>query len=272
MNGRLSIKGLPQQDVIRLPRPISSTEPQGRATPDRQHTQRYAPQKHRRTENQMTEKNANNPYVQAIFDCRDVLLPRGPGKGNQRRRTDLRNVLFTLATQGDPKDDPTNGLWWDMDRLSTVTGIGKKQLRAHLDWLERVGLIGQRHRMNTTTIRWVMKERLRVITQRQSDDRLGYIAKEASVLSDERQSIPPFDPEDLEEVYFHSETTQGVNSEAPTEALPEAPFEARAEAQAEARSETQSVALPEAPPDSWAVAQVQAPTELPPESYWGGHK
>ena len=126
--------------------------------------------------------------------------------------------------------------------------------------------------MNKTTIGWVLRDPLRQVTQRQSDDRLGYIAKEESLLTDERQSIPPFDPEDLEEVYFFSETTQEVNSEAPTEALPEAPFEARAEAQAEARSESHPVALPEAPPDSWAVAQMQAPTELPPESYWGGQE
>ena len=182
-------------------------------------------------------KPANKAYIQAIFDARDILLPTGHGKGGQRRRSDLRNIVLTLATQGDPRDDSRNGLWWDLDRISTITGIGKNQLLKHLRWLESVGLMKKRHRMNTSTVRWIDRDRLRGITQRQEDDRQGYLKLQEAALTDEHQRIQPFDPPDLEDVYFTTETSKECTSEALPEAPKEAQSEQHSEEQPEARTE-----------------------------------
>jgi len=198
-------------------------------------------------------KAANNRFAQSIFDCRDILLPKGSGKGGQRRRSDLRNILFTIATQGEYAETESNfrnGLWWTQACLEANAGIGRDQLRAHIDWLDSVGLVPKKKRMNATTILWVNQEKLREITQRQLDDRQSYRALKESELNSglisEHENIPEFDPEDLELLYF---PLQEVNSEAPPEALPETHYEALPEAWAEA--------LPEA----WAEAQAEAHTE-----------
>jgi len=194
----------------------------------------------------------NKIFAQTSFDCRDILLPKGSGKGGQRRRSDLRNILFTIATQGEYSEvhgKSKNGLWWTQPRLETHTGIGRGQLRSHIEWLVSVGLVHRRRRMNSTTILWVDQKVLREITQRQSDDRKAYCAQKDRLLNegrvDENEKFPEFDPDDLELVYFPS---QEVNSEAP----PEAP----AEALSEALPETHSDALAEAP------AEVHAETHL----------
>ena len=203
-------------------------------------------------------REANNPFAQAIFDCRDILLPKGKGKGGQRRRTDLRNILFTLATQGDPNDHADNGLWWSLPRISNATGIGVKQLRGHLKWLESVGLIHQKPRLNSSSVRWINRARLRAITQRQLDDRDGYLHKATEALVDEHQTVPEFEPDDLEEVYFTPEDAQEFTSEA----LPEARSEARAEALAEARAETQSEAESETQPERRDEDQLPSQRDL----------
>ena len=207
-------------------------------------------------------REANNPFAQAIFDCRDILLPKGKGKGGQRRRTDLRNILFTLATQGDPNDHADNGLWWSLPRISNATGIGVKQLRGHLKWLESVGLIHQKPRLNSSSVRWLDRARLRAITQRQLDDRDGYLHKTTEALVEEHQTVPEFEPDDLEEVYFTPEHVQGISSEARSEALPEPRSEARAEALAEARAETQSEAESEAQPERRDEDQLPSQRDL----------
>jgi len=196
-------------------------------------------------------KTANNPFAQSSFDCRDILLPKGLGKGGQRRRSDLRNVLFTIATQGDVQGKSTNGLWWTQANLETHSGIGRDQLRGHIEWLVSVGLVHRKRRMNSSTILWVDRRVLRDITQRQHDDRKSYRAlKErqldaGEIREDER--IPEWDPEDLESIYF---STQEVISEAPTEALEEA----QTEALSEALPETQYEALTQ----PWAEALAEA--------------
>ena len=196
-------------------------------------------------------KTANNPYAQSNYDCRDILLPKGVGKGGQRRRSDLRNVLFTIATQGDVRDKSTNGLWWTQAKLETHTGIGRDQLRSHLDWLVSVGLVHRQRRMNSAPKLWVDQKVLRGITQRQNDDRQSYRAQKerqldaGEIREDER--IPEWDPEDLQLIYF---PTQEVTSEAPTEALEEA----QTEALSEALPETQYEALTE----PWAEALAEA--------------
>lgn len=199
-------------------------------------------------------KTANNPFAQSSFDCRDILLPRGIGKGGQRRRSDLRNILFTIATQGEYSQvgrETNNGLWWTQAKLETHSGIGRDQLRSHIDWLVSVGLVHRRKRMNSPTILWVDRKVLRGITQRQHDDRQSYRAlKErqldaGEIREDER--IPEWDPEDLELIYF---PTQEVTSEAPTEALEEA----QTEALSEALPETQN----EASTEPWAEALAEA--------------
>jgi len=202
-------------------------------------------------------KAANNRFAQSIFDCRDIILPKGSGKGGQRRRSDLRNILFTIATQGEYAETESNfrnGLWWTQARLEANAGIGRDQLRAHIDWFDSVGLVPKKRRMNATTILWVNQEKLREITQRQLDDRQSYRALKESQLNSglisEHENIPEFDPEDLELLYFPS---QEVNSEA----LPEALSEANTEALPKALPETHYEALPEA----WAEAQAEAHTE-----------
>ena len=105
-------------------------------------------------------KAANNQFAQAIFDCRDILLPKGSGKGGQRRRSDLRNILFTIATQGEYSEvhgKSKNGLWWTQPRLETHTGIGRGQLRSHIEWLVSVGLVRRQRRMNSSTIIGLIK-------------------------------------------------------------------------------------------------------------------
>ena len=199
-------------------------------------------------------KTANNPYAQSSFDCRDILLPKGNGKGSQRRRSDLRNVLFTIATQGEysPVDGKSkNGLWWTQEKFETHTGIGRDQLRRHIDWLEAVGLVRKRRRLNSSTIHWVDQKVLHDIAQRQQDDRESYRALKERQLNAgdirEDERIPEWDPEDLELIYF---PTQEVISEAPTEALEEA----QTEALSEALPETQYEALTE----PWAEALAEA--------------
>lgn len=195
----------------------------------------------------------NKIFAQTIFDCRDILLPKGSGKGGQRRRSDLRNILFTIATQGEYSEvhgKSQNGLWWTQPRLETHTGTGRRQLRSHIEWLVSVGLVRRQRRMNSTTILWVDPKILREITQRQYDDRKAYRAQKERLLNedrvDENEKFPEFDPDDLELVYFPS---QEVNSEAP----PEAPAEALSEALPETHSEAQWGA--------WAEAQTEAHAE-----------
>ena len=196
-------------------------------------------------------KQANNPFAQALFDCRDILFPKGSGKGGQRRRSDLRNILFTISSQGEHlKVDgkSKNGLWWTQEHLVTHTGIGRDQLRIHIEWLVSVGLVRRQRRMNSSTILWVDQKVLRDITQRQDDDRESYRAQKERQLNageiSEDETIPEWDPEDLELIYFPA---QGVTSEAPTEAPIEAPTEALEEAlleaQAEAHIESQTKAI-----------------------------
>ncbi len=212
-------------------------------------------------------KAANNRFAQSIFDCRDILLPKGSGKGGQRRRSDLRNILFTIATQGeyaDTEGKSRNGLWWTQARLETHLGTGRDQLRGRIDWLVCVGLVLRQRRMNSSTILWVDQKVLREITQRQHDDRQSYRAlKERQLnsgLINEHENIPEFDPDDLESIYFPS---QEVNSEA----LPEALSEANTEALPEAPPETHYEALPE----SWAEAQAEAPPETQ-SGYFESHQ
>jgi len=202
-------------------------------------------------------KTANNPYVQSSFDCRDILLPKGNGKGRQRRRSDLRNVLFTIATQGEysPVDGKSkNGLWWTQEKFETHTGIGRDQLRRHIDWLEAVGLVRKRRRLNSSTIHWVDQKVLHDIAQRQQDDRESYRALKERQLNAgdirEDERIPEWDPEDLELIYF---PPQEVTSEALTEAL--------AEAHTEALTEALPVALTKAHVEAQAAATAEAQTE-----------
>ena len=199
-------------------------------------------------------QEANNPFAQALFDARDILLPKGGGKAGQRRRVDRKAILMLLATQGDPRDKATNGLLWTAERLSTCLGIGRDQLRAHLDWLVSVGLVHRRYRMNTSPVLWVDRDVLRDIVQRQKDDRDGYkILIEQQLNSgdlDAETKFDEWDPDDLEALYFTpSETKKEVTSEARSEALPETHLEARAEALAEARVEAQAEAMPETQAD-----------------------
>ena len=200
-------------------------------------------------------KEANKPFAQALFDARDILLPKGDGKTGQRRRVDRKAIMMLLATQGDPKDKETNGLIWTAEHLSTCLGIGRDQLRAHLDWLVSVGLVHRRYRMNTSSVLWVDRDILRDIVQRQSDDRHGYKLIIEQQLNngtlDADTKFDEWDPDDLEDLYFTpSETTKEVISEARSEALPEPRSEARAEALAEARAESQSEAESEAQPET----------------------
>ena len=194
-------------------------------------------------------KVANNPFSQAIFDCRDTLLPKGSGKGGQRRRSDLRNILFTIATQGEYSEvqgQSKNGLWWTQPRLETHTGIGRGQLRSHIEWLVSVGLVRRHRRMNSSTMLWVDQKVLRDITQRQHDDRESYRAQNERLLNanlvDENEKFPEFDPEDLEALYF---PPQEVTSEALPEALKEAQAEALSEALPEAQTEAHAEATGE---------------------------
>ena len=198
-------------------------------------------------------KVANNPFAQAIFDCRDILLPQPDGKGGQRRRSDLRNILFTIASQGEYSQvhgKSKNGLWWTQEHLVTHTGIGRDQLRNHIDWLVSIGIVERQRRMNSSTILWINLETLHQITERQRDDRESYRAQNERLLNanlvDENEKFPEFDPEDLEALYF---PPQEVNSEA------------LEEAQAEALSEALPEAHSEAIPDPWAEAQTKAHAE-----------
>ena len=198
-------------------------------------------------------KVANNPFAQALFDCRDILLPQPDGKGGQRRRSDLRNILFTIATQGEYSQvhgKSKNGLWWTQEHLVTHTGIGRDQLRNHIDWLVSIGIVERQRRMNSSTILWINFETLHQITERQRDDRESYRARNERLLNanlvDEDEKFPEFDPEDLEALYFPPQ-------EVTSEALPEAQAEALSEALPEAHSE--------AIPDPWAVAQTEAHVE-----------
>lgn len=202
-------------------------------------------------------KSASNPFAQSLFDCRDLLLPKSGGRSGQRRRTDLRNILFTVATQGEYSQvngKSNNGLWWTQSKLETHTGIGRDQLRRHIEWLSSVGLIRRQRRMNSSTILWIDYKVLRNISTRQQDDRESYRAQKERQLNageiSEDQTIPEWDPEDLELIYF---LAQEVTSEAPTEALEEAHTEALTEALPEAHSE--------APWEAWAVAQTEAHAE-----------
>ncbi len=201
-----------------------------------------------------SSETANNPFAQSSFDCRDILLPKGIGKGGQRRRSDLRNIMFTIATQGEYSQvgrEINNGLWWTQAKLETHSGIGRDQLRSHIDWLVSVGLVHRQRRMNSSTILWVDRNVLRDITQRQHDDRQSYHAQMDRLLNanivDENEKFSEFDPEDLESIYF---PTQEVISEAPTEALEVA----QTEALSEALPETQYEALTE----PWAEALAEA--------------
>ena len=198
-------------------------------------------------------KVANNPFSQALFDCREILLPKGIGKGGQRRRSDLRNILFTIATQGEYSEvhgKSKNGLWWTQEHLATHSGIGRDQLRSHIEWLVSVGLVRRHRRMNSSTMLWVDQKVLREITQRQHDDRESYRAQNERLLNanlvDEDEKFPEFDPEDLEALYFPAQ-------EVTSEALPEAQAEALSEALPEAHSE--------APSGAWAEAQTEAHAE-----------
>jgi len=195
-------------------------------------------------------KEANKPFAQALFDARDILLPKGDGKTGQRRRVDRKAIMMLLATQGDPKDKETNGLIWTAEHLSTCLGIGRDQLRAHLDWLVSVGLVHRWYRMNKSSVLSVDRRALRHIVQRQSDDRDGYKNIIEQRLNngtlDADTKFDEWDPDDLEDLYFTpSEMTKEVTSEAHSEALPEARAEALAEARAETQSEAESEAQPE---------------------------
>ena len=130
--------------------------------------------------------------------------------------------------------------------------------RGHLTWLESVGLIHQKPRLNSSSVRWLDKARLRAITQRQLDDRDGYLHKATEALVEEHQTVPEFEPDDLEEVYFTPEHVQEISSEARSEALPEP----RSEARAEARAETQSEAEPEAQPETRDEDQLPSQRDL----------
>jgi hypothetical protein len=207
-------------------------------------------------------KQAINPFAQALFDCRDILFPQDSGKGGQRRRSDLRNILFTIVTQGgySPADGKSkNGLWWMQAKLETHTGIGRDQLRSHIDWLVSVGLVRRQRRMNSSTIHWVDQKVLHDIAQRQQDDRESYRAQKERQLNagdiSEDERIPEWDPKDLELIYF-----------PPQEVISEAPTEARKEAQTEALTEAlpvaQSVAHLEAQPEALAEAQTEAITGI----------
>ena len=202
-------------------------------------------------------KVANNPFAQALYDCRDILLPQPIGKGGQRRRSDLRNILFTIATEGSyvkTGGKSKNGLWWTQEHLATHSGIGRDQLRSHIEWLVSVGLVRRHRRMNSSTMLWVDQKVLRDITQRQHDDRESYRAQNERLLNanlvDEDEKFPEFDPEDLEALYFPPQ-------EVTSEALPEALEEAQTEALSEALPEAHSEALP----DPWTEVQTEAHAE-----------
>jgi len=213
------------------------------------------------------ENKVNNPFAQAIYDCRDVLLPSGKGKSGQRRRTNLRNILFTIATQGSwepagPK--AKNGLWWTQPRLSATLGIGKDQLKRDLDWLVDVGLVGRKQQLNRSSILWVRQTALRKIVQRQLDDRSSYFSFKEQELNagviNEKTMVAEFDPEDLEEIYF---TAKEVISEALPEALCEEQSEALAEALPESHAEEQTEEQLEAQAGALAEAQTTSVSERP---------
>jgi hypothetical protein len=167
--------------------------------------------------------SANNRFAQAIFDARDILLPKGAGKGGQRRRVNSRALLFTIVTQGEWSDTPSgrkNGLWWTTERIALTNGIGLHQTQDLIEWFVSVGLIKRKRQFNGPNILWVDFDRLREIVQRQSDDRTGHQEqviqqREAGLIKD-NQKAPEFDPDDLEEIYFMNRYI--------SEALDEAPF------------------------------------------------
>ncbi len=163
---------------------------------------------------------ANNPFAQAVFDARDILLPKGKGKGGQRRRVNARAILFTIVTQGEWSETPVgrkNGLWWRTYRIALCNGIGQHQAEKAINWLVSVGLIHRKRQFNGPNILWVDHSRLREIVQRQTDDRIGYqemiLSQQENGLIPENKEVPEFDPDDLEEIYF--------TQEDPSEALPE---------------------------------------------------
>ena len=204
------------------------------------------------------KKTANNQFAQVIFDCREILLPKGSGKGGQRRRSDLRNILFTIATQGEHSNldgKSKNGLWWTMKHLETITGIGRIPLRRHVNWLVGVGLVMRIRRMNSSSILWVNSRVLREIVRRQQVDRQAYKASiEVDIddgLIDEDKQNPEYDPADLESRYFSSQ-------EVTSEALPEAPYEEQTEARYEALPETHTEELTEEQMEARAEAEAEA--------------
>jgi len=207
------------------------------------------------------KKTANNPFAQVIFDCREILLPKGSGKGGQRRRSDLRNILFTIATEGEHsyvEGKSKNGLWWTMSHLQTHTGIGRTPLRNHLEWLIGVGLVRRIRRMNSSPILWVNSKVLRDITSRQQADRATYkasvVADIDGGLIDEDEKMPELDPADLESRYFPIQ-------EVISEALPEAPYEEQTEARYEALPETHTEELTEEQMEALAEAEADAQTK-----------
>lgn len=179
-----------------------------------------------------SHKVANNPWAQGIFDCREILLPRGSGKGGQRRRADLRAILFTIASEGERNHTPQgrdNGLWWTTERIASTNGIGIHQTEDHINWLVNVGIVQRLRRFNQTSILWVDSRRLREIVKRQQDDRHRYqldiVSQRDAGLIKDSDKFPQFDPPDLEARYFTKESP----SEAPIEALSEAKEEAHTE-------------------------------------------
>jgi len=195
--------------------------------------------------------SAPKPYAQALFDARDILLPTGSGKNGQRRRVDCKAIVMLLATQGDPKDKKTNGLMWTAERIQVTLGIGRDQLRSHVDWLVDVGLVHRKRRMNSSNVLWVDRDVLRDIVQRQTDDRAGWKTIIEQQLNDgtldEDTKVPEWEPEDLEDIYFTPvETEKEVISEALSEAHSEGLAEAIAEASTEALTEPRAEALAEA--------------------------
>ena len=191
-----------------------------------------------------SHKVAKNPWAQGIFDCRDILLPRGSGKGGQRRRADLRAILFTIASEGERTHTPQgrdNGLWWTTERTAITNGIGIHQTESHINWLVSVGIVKRRRRFNQPSILWVDFKRLRQIVKRQQDDRHRYQfdivnQRDAGLIKDS-DKFPQFDPPDLEDRYFAKESA--------SEALKEALSEAKEEAHTERPSESSGVSYSE---------------------------
>lgn len=183
---------------------------------------------------------ANNPFAQGVFDCRDVLLPKGKGKDGQRRRSNLRAILFTIATQGEWSNSEhgrKNGLWWPTARIASRNGIGIHQTEVLLHWLVNVGLVHRKRQFNRPSILWVDFDRLREICQRQQDDREAYqelvIQQRESSQFRDVERVPEYDPEDLEQIYFGNELPSEALTEAPSEPLPEAVLKRQAEARRE---------------------------------------